>query len=372
MGMYNAILPTNCSSRRACTRNGCRQSALYYEATQVAEPEARAVYDWLSQGHAFPYRPRRGDGSHREPDPLAMSHVHRGAAHRRRLRLRDDRHPVPAGAQGSSAGVRSGRGPSHNSDRPPVRNRRGKVICQQALPNFNEVDECSGLDGLLSNRVHAALKQPVRDHAPRPALGRFRPERQHGRLCMGLPHIGQRARRRITSMATRGPIPAPTAHVFPPGRRHGSRRGQAGEIVWSRIFVEAGKLKMDLGRAHVVALPKEDRAPLKETPSNAPIMHAVTYGVSRDQMMARHKATTSRWPTPGMRTTRISRSTPRRPSPVNSAVEVYCAAPAPMDRRSERARSRRTSSSAAPHQWLAHLDGLVRSSAGDTTRPRRE
>jgi hypothetical protein len=64
-----------------------------------------------------------------------------------------------------------------------------------------------------------------------------------------------------------------------------------GEIVWSRIFVEKGSLKMDLGRAGVVALPPEetDRR-WKLTTPQWPIMHAVTYGVSRDQFMARHKA----------------------------------------------------------------------------------
>jgi hypothetical protein len=48
---------------------------------------------------------------------------------------------------------------------------------------------------------------------------------------------------------------------------------------------------MDLGRAKVISLPKaETERRWKETTFQWPIMHAVTYGVSRDQMMARHKA----------------------------------------------------------------------------------
>ena len=41
----------------------------------------------------------------------------------------------------------------------------------------------------------------------------------------------------------------------------GTVRGIAkpGEIVWSRVFVEDGKLKMDLGRAKVIALPPQPR-----------------------------------------------------------------------------------------------------------------
>src|SRR5207253_1886729 len=64
-----------------------------------------------------------------------------------------------------------------------------------------------------------------------------------------------------------------------------------GEIVWSRIYVEDNKLKMDLGRGGVVKLPEaETQRRWKLTTPQWPIMHAVTYGVSRDQMMARHKA----------------------------------------------------------------------------------
>jgi hypothetical protein len=64
-----------------------------------------------------------------------------------------------------------------------------------------------------------------------------------------------------------------------------------GEIVWSRIYIEDGRLKMDLGRAGVVELPAEEtQRRWQATTPQWPIMHAVTYGVSRDQMMARHKS----------------------------------------------------------------------------------
>jgi L-fucose isomerase-like protein len=73
----------------------------------------------------------------------------------------------------------------------------------------------------------------------------------------------------------------------------GTVRGIArpGELVWSRIYVEGGKLKMDLGRAKAVALPQAETDRRWQATTVAwPIMHAVLYGVSRDQMMARHKA----------------------------------------------------------------------------------
>jgi hypothetical protein len=64
-----------------------------------------------------------------------------------------------------------------------------------------------------------------------------------------------------------------------------------GEIVWSRVFVDNGKLKVDLGRAKVVELPPEEtERRWRITTPQWPIMHAVTYGITRDQMMARHKS----------------------------------------------------------------------------------
>ena len=47
----------------------------------------------------------------------------------------------------------------NNVDRPPVTARgNGRVLYDgKALPHFNEVDECAGLDALVTNRVWTAL-----------------------------------------------------------------------------------------------------------------------------------------------------------------------------------------------------------------------
>ena len=64
-----------------------------------------------------------------------------------------------------------------------------------------------------------------------------------------------------------------------------------GEVVWSRVFVDHGVLKADLGLAQVVELPKEEtERRWNITTPQWPVMHAVTRGVSRDQLMARHKS----------------------------------------------------------------------------------
>jgi L-fucose isomerase-like protein len=78
---------------------------------------------------------------------------------------------------------------------------------------------------------------------------------------------------------------------FPAGGSTINGVSKPGEIVWSRVFVMDGVLHVDLGRGHVVELPEEEtQRRLNATDPQWPIMHAVLDGVSRDQLMARHKA----------------------------------------------------------------------------------
>ena len=62
-----------------------------------------------------------------------------------------------------------------------------------------------------------------------------------------------------------------------------------GEVVWSRVFVERGKLNVDIGRATAISLPEEEtRRRWAEVTPQWPIMHAILHGVDQDQFMARH------------------------------------------------------------------------------------
>ena len=50
-------------------------------------------------------------------------------------------------------------GTLNNTDRPPVKSRDGRRVLYdgQPLPHFNEVDECAGLDALVTNRLWKKL-----------------------------------------------------------------------------------------------------------------------------------------------------------------------------------------------------------------------
>jgi len=62
-----------------------------------------------------------------------------------------------------------------------------------------------------------------------------------------------------------------------------------GHVVWSRVYIEAGKLKVDMGLAESVALPMaETERRWSITTPQWPMMHTLFPGISRDQFMAQH------------------------------------------------------------------------------------
>ena len=181
----------------------------------------------------------------------------------------------------------------NDSNRPPVRAPGdGRVLYQgEPLPHFNEVDECAGLDGLLIHRLHRAMGQPVENTLHDVRWGDWDQSGTTDEYVWVLEISGA-----VPPSHLVGGWAGASGERQPPMyfRLGGSTiKGisRPGEIVWSRIYVERGRLNMDIGRAKVVELPESETGRRWEaTTPQWPIMHAVTYGVSRDQMMARHKS----------------------------------------------------------------------------------
>jgi len=184
-------------------------------------------------------------------------------------------------------------GALNNADRPPARSRDGSRVLYegQALPHFNEVDECAGLDALMTNRVHAAMGQPVETTLHDLRWGDFDQSGTVQDYVWVFEISGSAPPAHFIDGWAGATSERQPAMYFRLGGGTIKGISKPGEIVWSRIFIEDGGLKMDLGRAGVVELPPEEtQRRWNATTPQWPIMHAVTYGVSRDQMMARHKA----------------------------------------------------------------------------------
>lgn len=294
MGMFNAIVPDHLLNPTGVYKERLSQSALYYETTQVGDDEARGVRRWMEErGMKF------ATGANPETD-LTDEQIHQQCKmYIAALRIADDFGCHTIGIQ-YQQGLKDllpasdlAEGMLNNSERPPVTSRDGQRVLYegQPLPHFNEVDECAGLDGLMTYRVHRSMGQPVENTL-------------HDLRWGDIDRSGTISDYVWVFLISGSAPPAhfidgwagATSERQPPMYFRlggGTLKGisKPGEIVWSRVYLEDDRLKMDLGRAEVVALPAaETQRRWEETTPQWPIMHAVTYGVSRDQMMARHKS----------------------------------------------------------------------------------
>jgi hypothetical protein len=294
MGMYNAIIPDELLHPTGVFKERLSQSALFAEMRQVSHAEAQEVRRWLdARGVQFRVGPNP------ETDLTDEQILDQCRMYIAALRIADDFGCDAIGIQ-YQQGLKDlapasdlAEGLLNNVDRPPVTARdNGRILYEgRALPHFNEVDECAGLDALVSNRIWTELG--------------YSPETTLHDVRYGEPFPVDGKEEFVWVFEISGA--APPAHFVggyagaiserqPPMYFRlggGSLKGisKPGEIVWSRIFVEGGRLKVDLGRARVVELPREEtERRWRITTPQWPIMHAVLYGVSRDQLMARHKS----------------------------------------------------------------------------------
>lgn len=294
MGMYNAILDDELINPMGLYKERLSQSALVAEMRRVGEEEAHGAYQWLlDRGMRF----ELGDD---EASELTLSQVlEQLKMYIAAVRMAHDFGCNTIGIQ-YQQGLKDlapasdlAEGLLNNVERPPVTSRDGReeLYPHQALPHFNEVDEGAAVDALVTHRVWRAMG--------------FDPATTLHDLRWGERYVGEDLDAFVWVFMISGA--APPSHFiggyrgasslrqppmyFPLGG--GTLRGvsKPGEIVWSRVFVMEGSLHADLGRATVVALPEEEtQRRWRLTTPEWPILHAVLHGVSRDQMMARHKA----------------------------------------------------------------------------------
>jgi hypothetical protein len=291
MGMFNAIVPDDLLIGCGVFKERLSQAALYFAMTQVPDDEAQAVRDHLDAAGM-----RFVTGTDEATELTDAQILDQCRMYIATLRLADEFGCDLVGIQ-YQQGLKDltpasdlAEGLLNNRERPPVTNADGEVIRDgEPLPHFNEVDECAGLDALLTNRVWTALGQP--------------PETTMHDIRWGDVDRSGSTDAYVWVFEISGAVPpahliggyrGAVGHRQPPMyfRLGGSTiKGvsRPGEVVWSRIAVRPDRLVMDIGRCQVVSLPDEesDRRS-RATTSQWPMMHAVLYGVTRDQLMARH------------------------------------------------------------------------------------
>lgn len=200
-------------------------------------------------------------------------------------------------------------GTLNNVDRPPVFSDDGReLFAGEALPHFNEVDECAGLDGLITYRVWKKLGLPPENTLHDLRWGRHYTGPGKHAAGGGAKESG-RLDEYVWVFEISGAVPP--AHLIGGWKGVTSERqppmyfrlgggtikgvSKPGWIVWSRVYVDGRgakpRLVFDTGVGEVVELPREETEERwRLTTSQWPIMHAVLQGISRDQMMAKHQS----------------------------------------------------------------------------------
>ncbi len=294
MGMYNAIIPDELLHKVGVFKERLSQSTLYAEMLRVPDEEAWQVRRWLeAKGMKFK------TGPNHETDLTDEQILGQCKMYIAALRIADEFGCDVIGIQ-YQQGLKDlapasdlVEGLLNNVDRPPVRHpQEGRILYEgEALPHFNEVDECAGLDALITYRLWRRLG--------------FDPETTLHDVRYGEHYSGNGIDDFVWVFEISGAVPPNHLEggyagavserqppmYFPAGGGTIKGVSKPGEIVWSRIYIENNELHADIGRAKAVKLPPEETERRWQiTTPQWPIMHAVLYGITRDQMMAKHKA----------------------------------------------------------------------------------
>jgi hypothetical protein len=293
MGMSNAIVEDNLLNAAGMYKERLSQSALVVAMRDVSDREAQAIRTWLDNA-GMTFR----TGPNDETDLTDRQILEQCKMYVAALRIADE-----FGCDAIGIQYQQGltdltpasdliEGLLNNVERPPAFNKAGKeLFAGQAFPHFNEVDECAGLDALVTHRVWTAMG--------------FDPATTLHDVRWGEHYKGEDLDDFVWLFQISGACPA--SHLTDGYKSASSERQPSmyfrlgggtlkgickpGTIVWSRVFVEGGKLHADMGLATVVALPQaETERRWQSVTSQWPIMHAILHDVSRDQFMARHRA----------------------------------------------------------------------------------
>ncbi len=294
MGMYNAIIDDELLNATGIYKERLSQSALIAGMQLVKDAEAKKVRQWLDK------RGVKFVTGKDETTELTDKQIHEQCKmYIAAVRIAHDYGCAAIGIQyqqGLKDMVPASdlvEGLLNNVERPPVYHAESgeELFAGQALPHFNEVDEGAAVDEIVTNRIWTAMGLD-----PATTLHDLRyGEHFKGKGVDDYVWVFLISGAAPASHFIDGYAGAVSLRQSPMYFRlgGGTLRGisKPGEIVWSRVYVMDGALHADIGRATVVELPqKETERRWKNTSPEWPIMHAVLHGVSRDQMMARHKA----------------------------------------------------------------------------------
>ena len=294
MGMYNAIIDDELLNPCGIYKERFSQAALLAEMRLVTDEEAQRARTWLdAKGMRFAV-------GHDEATELTDAQIlEQLKMYIAALRMADafgcDAIGIQyqLGLKDMSAASDLAEGLLNNVDRPPVYHRETgqELFAGKAVPHFNEVDECAGVDALVTNRVWTSLGLDPATTLHDVRWGRHYQDATIDDFVWVFEISGAVPPSHFVGGYTGAVSERQPAMYFPKGGGTIKGESKPGEIVWSRVYIQEGALHADIGRGTVVALPPQEmKFRWESTTPQWPIMSAILHGVSRDQLMARHKA----------------------------------------------------------------------------------
>ena len=297
MGMVNAIFDDDLLNKIGIFKERLSQSALVSRMGTVTQEEALGVYRWLQQAGVQFYL-----GQNEETDLTERQIIEQCKMYIAAGRIAYDYGCDVIGIQyqqGLKDSVPASdlvEGMLNNKNRPPIFLYQGsdqEIFPNQPIVHFNEVDQGSAVDALITNRVLTDMELD-----PATTLHDIRWGEHYKNEALNINDF-------VWVFEISGAVPA--SHFangwksassmrqppmyFPLGG--GTLRGvsKPGPIVWSRVYQAGRQLCVDLGKGTVVDLPPEElERRWKATTYEWPIMNCILTGVTRDQMMSKHKS----------------------------------------------------------------------------------
>lgn len=293
MGMFNAIVPDHLLHKTGIFKERLSQSTLYAKMLTVSNADAKAVLKWLlDKGMTFNW------GTNEQTQLTKEQTLEQCKMYIAAVRIADEFGCDTIGIQ-YQQGLKDltvasdlVEGLLNNTDRPPVYAENGKLLyANKALPHFNEVDECAGIDALVTYKLWEKL-------------GLQGDNTLHD-IRWGEHYKGDGIDDFVWVFLISGAVPAShfeNGYADASSDRQpemyfklggGTLKGvsKKGDFVWSRVYIENDTLQCDLGVGKAVELnEKESNRRWQSTTPQWPIMHAVLDGINRDQFMAKHQA----------------------------------------------------------------------------------
>ena len=293
MGMFNAIVPDHLLHPTGIFKERLSQATLYAKMLTIKDSEAQKIIEWLQiKGLKFHW------GTNEATELTINQTLWQCKMYIAAVRLANEFGCDTIGIQ-YQQGLKDlvpasdlVEGLLNNQDRPPVFDENGnELFAGEALPHFNEVDECAGIDALLTYQLWRSLGLPGENTLHDLRYGEY----------FKINGVEEFVWVFLISGA------APPAHFIDGYKGASSERqpemyfklgggslkgiSKPGHLVWSRIYVMNNQLHCDIGVGECVKLPDEEvNRRWNMTTSQWPIMNATLKGVSQNQMMARHKA----------------------------------------------------------------------------------